>query len=146
MDQKRMNEFIHSALVSSTQMAYVEEAHGTLMLLENMHEVFRYCTSNLQLVTLYEELEIFRRYIEIHKLRYGDRYSIRFSNESAHKSVYIKHLSLIDSFDDLLCSCLEQTDSPADFRLEFKTDGQQTFMSVITEADGMEYAVEKKLL
>jgi two-component system, sensor histidine kinase YesM len=145
MEQNRMNEFIHNTLVSSTQMAYVEEAHGTLLLLENLNEVFRYHNSSPQLVTLFEELDVFRRYIAIQKFRYGDRFHIRYRNEKHYKSVYIPHLAVIDLVDAFLCTAMEDTGTPVDFILEFHLEGQRVGLHVTVDANGHRSDYDKEL-
>ena len=130
MEQNRMNEFIQSVLVNSTQMAFVEEADRTLKLLENISEIFRYFNSNLQFVTLFNELEILNRYIEIQKVRYGERYNFNIINENAYKSLYITHLSVIDFLDGILYKHIEQKGIPINFAFEFENNGEKICMKV----------------
>jgi len=145
VEQKRMNEIIYGILVSSTQLAYVEEAYGTLALLENTNEVFRDFVSELQTVTLFNELEILERYIVIQKVRYGDRFSVNLLNESRYKSIFISHLSVIDFFDTILIELLEQNETSIEFLIEFDIGVEKINMEFIVNTDNQEFDFHKEI-
>lgn len=145
MEQKRMDEIIQGVLVNSTQLAFVEEAYGTLALLENANEVFRYFVNNTQSVTLFNELEIFIRYLAILKVRYDDRFSVNFANGNSYKSIFIAQLSVISFFDSILISYLEQNKVYIDFIISFEVNGNNIHMMVIVLTDKQEYYHEKIL-
>lgn len=136
MKQEKLNEFIHGVLVCSTQMAYVEEAYGTMTLLENASGVFRYLNAGAQTVTLYCELEMLKKYIAFQKVRYGDRFNVHFHNDGSYDSVYIKRLAVLDSFDSILGPLMEQSTDPVEFTLEFNVQGVKPKMEVILQGSG----------
>lgn len=135
MEQRRLNEFICNFLVNAGQMAYVEDAHGTLMLLENFNEIFRYFTGNIQTVTLFYELEILNKYITVQKMQHGDRFNVYLINEGQNKGIFINHLSVIDFFDSILHKTLEQYEKPVNITLEFET-GIDNRLKIVLEVEG----------
>ena len=145
MEQNRMNDIIQGVLVNSTQLAFVEEAYGTLALLENTNEVFRYFVNTMQSVTLYNELEVFSRYLAILKVRYDDRFSVELANDDRHKSVFIRRLSAISFFDGILASYMEQNIAPIVFKISFKVKDDHNLMLITVQADNQEYCHEMDL-
>jgi len=138
MEQKRLNEFICNILVNASQMAYVEDAHGTLMLLENFNEVFRYLIRDIQTVTLFYELEILNKYITIIKVQHGDRFNVHLENEEQNKGIFINHLSVIDFFDNILYKVLEQFDKPVNITLEFDMSKDNCLKIILESEDHRE--------
>lgn len=145
MDQKRMNEIIHVVLVSSTQLAYVEEAYGTLALLENTYEVFKYFTDDSKSVSLFTELEMLKRYIAIHKVRYGDRFSVNLSNESTYKSISISNLSVIDFFDSTLNALLEDNEMYIEIIIELERAIDVIQVNLMVQTDKMQSSYTKEI-
>lgn len=135
MEQERMVDMIQSFMVSATQLAYVEEAHGTLALLEDANEVFRYIFNNVQTVTLFNEVEIFNRYQKITRVRYGDRFTVSFANQNSYKSVYIPHLSVVGIFDSIYKLILDQNETCIDLfaEVEMNIDANTLTVKVVTE-------------
>lgn len=107
MNPSRISELISLFLVNAAELAYVEEAHGTFALLNNLNQVYRYMIRDVDEVTLYNEIDILEKYIELLKMSYGDRFEVKFTNNDENKNIYIKHLSAIDFFDRILFCFLE---------------------------------------
>jgi sensor histidine kinase YesM len=143
MEQKRMNEIIHSVLVNSTQLAFVEEAYGTLALLENTNEVFRYFSGDMQSVTLFNELEVFESYLSVQKVRYGDRFSVDISNEPKYKSIFIPRMSIIDFFDSVIIKLLERNEISIEIKIDIETDRDKNKLSVIISMGSKEYGCKE---
>ncbi len=140
-----MNDIIQGVLVNSTQLAFVEEAYGTLALLENTNEVFRYFVNTMQSVTLYNELEVFGRYLAILKVRNDDRFSVSLANDDRYKAVFIPRLSVIGFFDGILVSYMEQSIAPIVFKISFKVKDDHNLMLILVLTDNREYCHEMDL-
>lgn len=138
MEQKRMNDILQGVLVNSTQLAFVEEAYGTLALLENANDVFRYFINNITSVTLSNELDIFRKYLAVIKVSYGDRFSVRLADEDGYSSVYILRLSVISFFDSILALYLEQGEVSVDFNISFEVNGNNNQMIIAVQTGRVE--------
>jgi len=134
MDRKRVDEIIYNSLVSANHLAYIEEAHSTLMVLENLSDLFRYIIRDVQTVTLYDELEILKKHIAIEKLRHGDRLSFQVNNDIENKAYYIYHLSVIDFFDTIMCKALEKFEHLVKFTLQVHSNGARC-LEIVLETD-----------
>lgn len=108
MHSKRMHEFASDVIVNAAQLAYVEEAHGTNMLLLQLNEFYRYYIRESKMATLYKEIDILNKYIIIQKMRVGDRFSLDVENNIIYQSIYVPRMSLIEFVDKLLTERIEQ--------------------------------------
>ena len=142
MERVRLNEFTNNFLASASQMAYVEEAHGTLMLLENFNEVFRYLIREETTVTLYNEIDILLKYIIIQKMRYGDRLSMNLPNDSIYKAMFIKHLSLLSFLDSLICEALECCEISVAITVSMNTDKENSVKVIVDKDNSREEFVK----
>lgn len=121
-----MFELTLSLMANASQMAYVEEAHGTLAMLENYNEVFRYLTGSMQSVTLFNELEILAKYITVQKMRYGDRFNVSFVNQDQNKGIFISHLTIIDVFDSVLHAALERYEGTFNIFMDLEAEADNS--------------------
>lgn len=134
MDQIRLNEFIGDFLINLNQVAYIEEARGTYMLLQHFSDFFRYATKDADSVTLYNEFDILIKYITIQRMKFGERYSIEIENKDAYKSVYIEHYGLIAFFDMTLTKALEDHEGYITVWVDINIDNRCE-CTVIVDAD-----------
>jgi len=121
MNIKRMQEFTGDFLVSTAQIAYVEEAHGAHMLLLQFNEFFRYYIREGSTAPLNKELEILKKYIMIQKMRVGDRFSIELENHAEYRSIHIRRMQMIAAIDKTLTEALKDQDRYVWIRIEIRT-------------------------
>ena len=87
MKQRRFDEFTQIFLVNASQMAYLEDAPGTQNMLQKFYELFRYFIKPESQILLSSEMDTLQNYIEIQKIRYGNRFDINFINCNAYGDV-----------------------------------------------------------
>lgn len=119
MENKRIFGLTSDFLVNAGQLAYVEDAPGTLNLLENLNHVFRYITSSPGSVSLTDEIAVLQKYILLYKSRFGERFNITVPNLPEFKVVYINHLQVIDFVDEILTGIFDHYDENITIILTF---------------------------
>lgn len=134
MKLRRFDEVTQMFVVNAGQMAYLENAPKTQMMLQMFCELLRYFYKDDTQVSLSKELEALRNYIDIQKIRYGERFDITYVNCSTFEDININHLIIIDFVDHILNNALVQYEGIIDFTVEIKcTDG--IFLRVILKKD-----------
>jgi sensor histidine kinase YesM len=118
MKQRRFDEFTQIFLVNASQMAYLEDAPGTQIMLQKFYELFRYFIKPEGQVLLSCEMDVLQNYIDIQKIRYGNRFDISFKNCCIVGEVFINHLVIIDFFDNILNNALIQYEKIIAFEIE----------------------------
>ncbi len=134
MKQRRFDEVTQMFIVNAGQMAYLENAPKTQMMLQISCELLRYFYNGDTKVLLSKELEALRNYIEIQKIRYGNRFDITYVNYSDFEDININHLSIIDFVDHILNNALVQYEGIIDFTVELKCSNG-IFLKVILKKD-----------
>lgn len=134
MEQSRFYEFTYNFLVNASQMAYVEEAHGTYKLLQSFNELFRYVVKDSKTVMLTDEFRVLKNYIDILKMRYGDRINISIPKEIELKNIFIKRLSVLDFIDNILNDALTRFERFTSTRIELER-GESPCIKVSIEID-----------
>ncbi len=118
MKLRRFDEVTQMFVVNAGQMAYLENAPKTQMMLQMSCELLRYFYNGDTQVLLSKELEALRNYIEIQKIRYGNRFDITYVNCSEFEDINISHLSIIDFVDHIMNNALVQYEGIIDFTVE----------------------------
>lgn len=121
-------------VVNAAQMAYLENAPKTQMMLQMFCELLRYFYKGDTQVLLSKELEALRNYIDIQKIRYGNRFDITYLNCSGFEDININHLSVIDFVDHILNNALVQYEGIIALTVEIK-DTNGIFLRVILKKD-----------
>lgn len=146
MKQRRFDQFTQIFLVNASQMAYLEEAHGTQTMLLKFNELFRYCIKVDAGSFLSEEIKALLNYIDIQKTIFGNRFNITVENFDTFDDILIGHLTIIDFFESILNSALEKYEEPISFfvqiiqkeckglRVVLRTDGiKEEFFKALEE-------------
>lgn len=118
MKQRKFDQFTQIFLVNASQMAYLEEAHGTQVMLQKFIELFRYFIKVDAQVNLANELVALKNYVDLQKTRYGNRFDITYTNCSGFDDISISHLTIIDFFDNILNNALVQYERTINFTIE----------------------------
>lgn len=134
MKQRRFDEFTQIFLVNASQMAYLEDAPGTQNMLQKFYDLFRYFIKPEGQVLLSCELDTLQNYIDIQKIRYGNRFNIAFVNCSGFGDTHINHLTIIDFFDHILNDALLQYEKIISFTIEV-VSGKDISLKVLLETD-----------
>lgn len=122
MKQRRFDQFTQLFLVNASQMAYLEEAHGTQAMLQKFNELFRYFIKVDLHVNLSDEINALKNYVDIQKTRYGNRFFITFTNCDTINDIVISHLAIFDFFDSILNNALVQYENTINFDIEVICD------------------------
>lgn len=109
MESRRIINLTSDFLVNACQLAYVEEAYGTLSILENLNDLLRYITRPIETITLFEEITILEKYITLYRTRFGERLSIIINNSGENKAIYIERMKIINEIDRYLMNIIDNS-------------------------------------
>lgn len=141
MHSKRMHEFTSDIIVNSAQLAYIEDAHGTNMMLLMLNEFFRYYFRDNKTATLYKEIEILNKYVSIQKMRVGDKFSLDVENDVSYQSINVNKMAVIEVVDRQLTELIEQS-SYVWINIEIQLGTiSSAFIRLRTEKGSSEYRV-----
>ncbi len=133
MKQGSFNQFIQDVILNASQMAYLEDAQKTHTMLLRFNELFRYLNKLGDSVTLAEEMNGLKNYIDIQIMRYGDRFNVEYPEES-YDNITVKHLEVISFFDNLLNNALAQYENS--IRIVFKIINQSNaYLRILLNSD-----------
>ncbi|MBC7959051.1 MAG: histidine kinase [Vallitaleaceae bacterium] len=136
MKQRRFDEFTQIFLVNASQMAYLEDAPSTQLMLQKFYELFRYFLRRDNQILLANEMDALKNYIDIQKIRYGNRFDINLLNHTEFDYIFINHLVIIDFFDQLLNNALVQYEKIIGFTVEVVSD-KDICLKVTLKTDSM---------
>ncbi len=145
MEQRRFDQFTQIFLVNASQMAYLEEAHETQAMLQKFIELFRYFNKADALVNLKEEMLALRNYVDLQKLRYGSRLEITCACPDERGDTPVRHLAILDFFDNLLGNALVQFENAISCNIGIEP-GENARLKVVLEADGQKEEFSRVLL
>lgn len=123
MRQGSFSQFIQDVILNASQMAYLEDAQKTHTMLLRFNELFRYLIKSGVLVTLAEEMNGLKNYIDIQMMRYGDRFNVEYPEET-YDNISVKHLEIIGFFDTVLNNALAQYENS--IKIVFKIINQNS--------------------
>jgi two-component system sensor histidine kinase YesM len=137
MDRKKTSQFIHHSLITATQIASIEKAPKTLLLLKQMDEVFQYLTKENKSVSLFDELRTLEKYLQIQKMRYGNRFTINFMNENCFKNIFINQSIVISTLDSILMNSIDRFEGNLNISIEFNNDIINNNFTITLSSDGI---------
>lgn len=147
MKHGNFNQFTHDFILNASQMAYLEDAQKTHTMLLSFNELFRYLTKSVGSVSLAEEMNGLKNYIDIQIMRYGNRFNVKYPEEN-YDNIIVKHLEIIESFDNLLNNALAKyentikivfeiiNESNTYLRISFHSDSIFEDFSIVLAKDG----------
>jgi Putative regulator of cell autolysis len=71
--------FLYNTLETMTGCAAEEEAPRTMSMARALGRVFRYSIKGADIVTVNEELEIIKSYVQIQQIRFNDRFDVKYN-------------------------------------------------------------------
>ena len=95
-------QFMHHILINACEMSYVEEAHGTLELLQRLDKLLRYYIDDKEFVCLDQEMNTLQDYIFIMKMKYGNACDIRIQETAPKYEIHIPKFSVISYVDKII--------------------------------------------
>ncbi|MGI6777122.1 MAG: histidine kinase [Acetivibrionales bacterium] len=144
MKIKRFEEFTYIILVNASQVAYHEEAPVTHSLLSSFNEVYRYIIKKEDKVLLEDEISILKKYFNVQKIRYGNKFSVLINENLSDKAIYINHLSVIDFVDYVFNDTLGRCEGSIGFNITFYLE-EAVAMDIEAQMDGKSSIVSKVL-
>jgi Histidine kinase len=129
---EQLNRLTSSVLVHTTQMAYVEEAAGTLAILEDFTTLFRYLTRETKSISLEVEWGILEKYIHLQTIRYPGRFEIDIDEINKYRNLYIYSGMILEFFDHVLTALLDSSESFFKLNIYIKTGISHYFETRIT--------------
>jgi hypothetical protein len=122
MIEKRIMEITNNFLLTATELAFIEEAENTRAFLADFYDLLKYVTGEELTVSLFVEIEIVKKYINVLKTRYNNRFSVNLKNEEDYKYIFIKRSSILDYFDQKLSNIAEDLQGIVTYFFEFEID------------------------
>ncbi len=138
MDNKKLFEFVHNCIVTASQTAYISHDTTTFELLGNMDKVFKYISKNMLNVTLFNEIEILEKYLQIQRIRTGNRFEAELFNDETYKNCYINHLSVIEFFDKIFEIALDKYEGEIKFIMGFDIEHLKSFKVIVNSEGSIE--------
>lgn len=143
VDNKKLFEFVHNCIVTASQTAYISHDSTTFELLGNMDGVFIYFSKNIRSVTLFNEIQVLEKYLQIQKIRTGNRFEVKLFNDERYKNCYINHLSVIEFFDKILEISLDKYEGEINFIMVFDINSIKSFKVIVNSEDSIEAFVSE---
>lgn len=143
MNQNRINELIHSLLVSLAQLAYINE-EMTYDLMTDLDKLFLYLIRKDKTVILYNEIKILLIYLKFQKIKNGEKFEFILENEEKYKNIYIMHLDVIDCIDEILVKYNLDYEYYRTIRFNFTSKDTITNLElkIETETENLEFIKE----
>lgn len=133
MKQGNFNQFTQAVILNASQMAYLEDAQKTHTMLLRFNELFRYFIKSGISVSLAEEMNGLKNYIDIQIMRYGDRLNVEYPEET-YDNISVKHLQIIGFIDNVLNNALAQYEN--NIKIVFKIINQgNAYLKVLLNSD-----------
>lgn len=141
--QSQINpHFLFNVLNSIASLAIIEEAPKTQEVIYNLSYILRYTLKKAnKIVRLSEEINHVKAYLEIQKVRFGERiqYNIDFNEEDSN--VQIPFMALQVFVENSVLHGIEEKEQGGTINLSIKNNGDD--MIIIISDDGAGISVEK---
>lgn len=146
--QNQINpHFLFNTLNTVSKMAYLEEAEHTSRLIEAVAAILRYNLGDLNRAsTLREEVRIVKEYFFIQQTRFGERIQFICNVQDDCLDIEIPRLILQPLIENAFIHGVESYEENGEIRLHISRLGEQIFVEVIDNGDGMDQSTKKRLL
>lgn len=110
----------------------VQQSTETAPTIDRLSQLLDYLLyrCNVNYVSLESEIQFIRNYLDLGKMRFGDRLSIQFSHET-DQQYSIVPLLLVPVIENMFKHGAEQTTGPIVFRITFKVENNQLTLMTI---------------
>lgn len=125
---KRFLEFTHHILINACEMSYVEEAPGTLELLQRLDRILKYYGNDKVFVSLHQEINILQDYIFIMKMKHGNTCDLRFLGTGEGEDIQIHRFSVISYVDKIIQEHKNDRDKYTTYHISVEFDETITLL------------------
>ncbi len=148
--QSQINpHFFFNTLNIAIQLAFLENADRTAEFLGKVSELFRYALKSVEdKVTLKEEIEHTLNYMEVLKIRFGNRISFEseISQEIPLEKVYVPRLILQPIVENAYVHGLKDVEKDGKISLKVKPEGDRILIEISDNGIGMDKEKIKDIL
>ncbi|GMQ58827.1 hypothetical protein AN1V17_32230 [Vallitalea sediminicola] len=125
---ERFLEFTHHILINACEMSYVEEAPGTLELLQRLDRILKYYGNDKEYVSLNQEINILQDYFFIMKMKHGNICDLRFLGTNERKDIQIHKFSIISYVDKIIQEHKNDRDKYTTYNISVEIDEPITLL------------------
>jgi sensor histidine kinase YesM len=137
--QSQINpHFLFNTLDTLSKKAYLEGSEETSDLLATVAGLLRYNLKRLdRSVTLYEEVNVLRQYMEIQKARFTDRLQFHSEIDESCMYVQIPGLTLQPIVENAVIHAVEPREEGGTIQFRIMDDGERVIVEIADDGPGM---------
>lgn len=146
--QSQINpHFLFNMLDTLSKKAYLEGSEETSDLLASVAGLLRYNLKRLdRSVTLYEEVKVFRQYMEIQKARFTDRLQVHSEIDESCLYVQIPGLTLQPIVENAVIHAIEPREEGGEIWFTIKDADERVIIEIADDGPGMTEHKVKQIL
>jgi sensor histidine kinase YesM len=138
--QSQINpHFLFNTLNAASQLAMIEGADKSSEFMENIAQLFRYNLKNIEeLVPLREEIEYVKNYMQVLKIRFGNRITFYSSIEESALNIKIPRITIQPIVENAYIHGLQDLERNGEIHLNVKSAGDFVLIEIIDNGKGMD--------
>lgn len=146
--QSQINpHFLFNTLNAASQLAVIEGAERSSNFVQNIAHVFRYNLKNMdELVNLSEEIEFVKNYMNILKMRFGDRISYFEEFDEAALTQKIPRITLQPIVENAYIHGLQNLERKGEIHLKVIDEPKQIKIIIFDNGSGMTQEQVEKII
>ena len=137
--QSQINpHFLFNTMNAAAQLAMIEDAEKTSEFIQNIADIFRYNLKNMdELVSLREELDFVEKYMNILKMRFGERIAYECEIDPSSLNIKIPRITLQPIIENAYIHGLQNLERKGTIRVETKIYENSLVISIQDNGKGM---------
>ncbi len=137
--QSQINpHFLFNTMNAAAQLAMIEDAEKTSEFIQNIADIFRYNLKNMdELVSLREELDFVEKYMNILKMRFGERIVYECEIDPSSLNIKIPRITLQPIIENAYIHGLQNLERKGTIRVETKIYENSLVISIQDNGKGM---------
>lgn len=146
--QSQINpHFLFNTLDTLSKKAYMEGSEETSDLLVNVANLLRYNLKRLdRKVTLFEEVDVLKQYIEIQKARFTERLQFQADVDESCFHVLVPGLTLQPIVENAVIHAVEPSEDGGTIHFRVRREGQMVKVEISDDGPGMKEDQIKQIL
>lgn len=138
--QSQINpHFLFNTLNAAAQLSMIEGAEKSSEFIENVASLFRYNLKNIEdLVPLKEEIEHVKNYMQILKIRFGDRINFYLNIDDRALDVKIPRITLQPIVENAYIHGLQNLERNGEIHLNVSMDEKEIKIEIVDNGIGMD--------
>ncbi|WP_139904931.1 sensor histidine kinase [Clostridium thermarum] len=146
--QSQINpHFLFNTLNAASQLAMIEGADKSSEFMENIAQLFRYNLKNIEeLVTLREEIEYVKNYMQVLKIRFGSRITFYSNIDESTLDVKIPRITIQPIVENAYIHGLQDLERNGEIHMNVKNSGDSVHIEIIDNGKGMDSACIQGIL